>query len=341
MSKDNIRKKNNKRKYKDDSKYNAENEIIIGVTTKQKEKARVDNQTSRASKRSNQKVQKNRNKTNRSNMENNKRGQAINKPRKTIVDTTKEKEIKKINRKKVILSIVVLLVISAAGGIYFLTTPMFNVSSIQIYGNNKNSADTYINLSEISLNETNIFAFTKKKIEKKLKENSYVEKVELKRIFPNKLEIYITERNIEYQAKYLDSYIYIDQQGNILEVNEEKQEVPVIEGLVSVQEDMQQSMRLKNEDLLKLDTILKIVNYLKYNNISENELTMINTQDTTNYILEFEKDDKIVYIGDSSSITEKMTAVVKILEAEKGKKGKIYANEDALKRNRIYFREEK
>ena len=32
---------------------------------------------------------------------------------------------------------------------------------------------------------------------------------------------------------------------------------------------------------------------------------------------------------------------IKILEAEKGKKGKIYANEDALKRNRIYFREEK
>ena len=35
-----------------------------------------------------------------------------------------------------------------------------------------------------------------------------------------------------------------------------------------------------------------------------------------------------------------MTAVIKILEAEEGKKGNIYADEDALKRNRVYFREE-
>jgi len=48
----------------------------------------------------------------------------------------------------------------------------------------------------------------------------------------------------------------------------------------------------------------------------------------------------VAYIGNSLSITEKMAAVVRILDAEKGKKGKIYADEDALKRNRVYFREE-
>ena len=218
---------------------------------------------------------------------------------------------------------------------------MFNVSNIEVIGNSKNSAQTYISLSGINISQTNIFAFTGKSIEKKLKENPYVESVEVKKVFPNTLELHITERTIAYQVKYLNSYIYLNEQGYILEINEEKQNVPTIEGITTIQSNIQLGQRLVNEDLLKLDTILKIVNYLKYNNTPDSKLTLINAEDISNYILEFKEDDKIVYIGDSSSITEKMTAVVKILEAEKGKKGKIYANEDALKRNRIYFREEK
>lgn len=222
-----------------------------------------------------------------------------------------------------------------------MTTPVFNVANIEVIGNSKNSVQTYISLSEININETNIFAFNGSSIEKKLKSNPYVESVKVKKVLPNILELHVTERTIAYQVKYLNSYIYLNEQGNVLEINEEKQNVPIIEGLSSIQEDIQIGQRLKNEDLLKLDTILKIVNYLKYNNISESKLTSINAEDITNYILEFKEDDKIVYIGDSSSITEKMTAVTQILEVEKSKKGKIYANEDALKRNRIYFREEK
>ena len=71
------------------------------------------------------------------------------------------------------------------------------------------------------------------------------------------------------------------------------------------------------------------------------KLTKVDVNDILNYILEFKEEKKVAYIGDSSNITEKMTAVVKILEAEDGKKGNIYADEDALKRNRIYFSEKK
>ena len=97
--------------------------------------------------------------------------------------------------------------------------------------------------------------------------------------------------------------------------------------------------RISNEDLIKLDTILKVTNYLKYNSIVS-KLTKIDATDEENYVLEFAKEEKVAYIGNSLSITEKMAAVVRILDAEKGKKGKIYADEDALKRNRVYFREE-
>lgn len=328
-------KKSNKKDIKD-NKYNAENEIIIGVTTKPKQKVRVDRKKTTRTNKKTTKTKVNTNKKSTSN-KNNMLNKNINNIKKDVV---KEKQIKKLNRKKVLISSLFLALIIIGGTIYYLTTPIFNVASIKIYGNNKNSIDTYISLSEININETNIFGFTKSSIQNKLKQDSYVEDVKIKRNLPNEIEIYITERTVDYQIEYLGTYIYLNNQGYILEINSEPKDVLYIEGLSSINDNIKIGQRLSNEDLIKLDTILKVSNYIKYNSI-ERELTKVDVTDISNYTLEFAKEKKIVYIGDSSSITEKMTTVAKILEAEEGKEGKIYANEEVLKKNRVYFSEEK
>lgn len=321
-----VSKKTKKAENKENEKYNADNEIIIGVTTKPKEKVRVEKKATRTNNKEKSKDNKNI-----------KKNPVRNK--KTVKNKTKtEEQIKKINRKKILISTIVLLFLVLCGTIYYLTTPVFNISSIIVYGNEKNSADTYISLSQITINETNIFGFTKSGIENKLKENPYVEKVEIKRKLPNQLELYITERKVDYQINYSNSYIYLNNQGYILEINEEKKDVPIVKGISTMENNMQIGQRLGNEDLLKLDTILKIANYIKYNNI-ENKLTSIDVTDTSNYTLNFGKEGKIAYLGDSSSITEKMTLVANILKAEEGKKGEIHATENELKRNRVYFSE--
>lgn len=329
-------KKDNK-KNKEDNKYNADNEIIIGVTTKPKEKVRVEKKkTTRTNVKSSNKKQTNKN---------NKKTKAPQKkqPNKPNIKTSKiskEEQIRKINKRKIIISIFIVLFIALCGTIYYLTTPVFNIATINVYGNNKNSVDTYVSLSGIKINETNIFAFTNETIKNRIKENSYVEEVKIERKLPNTVELYITERTVDYQTEYLTSYIYLNNQGYILEINEEEEkDILKILGLNLISGNIKEGQRLENEDLIKLDVALKITNYLKYNSV-ENELTQIDVTDEENYILEFNKEDKIAYIGNSSSITEKMTAVRKILEMEKGKKGKIYADEDALKRNRVYFRED-
>ena len=328
-----VSKKTKKAENKENEKYNADNEIIIGVTTKPKEKMRVEKKTTRTSNKkreinSNKKIRNSKN--TKKNTENKKK--SINNKTKT------EAEIKKINRKKILISTVVLLFLIICGTIYYLTTPVFNVSNIIVYGNDRNSIDTYISLSKININETNIFAFTKTGIENKLKENPYVEKVEIKRKLPNELELYITERKINYQISYSNSYIYLNNQGYILEINEDKKEVPIIKGISTIENNIRVGQRLGNEDLVKLDTVLRIVNYIKYNNI-ESKLTSIDVTDISNYTINFSEEGKIVYLGDSSSITEKMTLVANILKAEEGKKGEIHATENELKRNRVYFSE--
>lgn len=329
--------KNNK-KNKKDTKYNADNEIIIGVTTKPKEKVRVEKKKTT---RTNVKSSKNKKTTN-----NNVKRVTSNKNRKINSnvkanknDLSKEKQIRKLNKKKIVISIAIVFFLAICGTIYYLTTPVFNVANINVYGNAKNSVDTYISLSGININQTNIFGFTNSSVIKKIKENPYVEEVRIERKLPNILELHITERTVDYQINYLNSYVYLNNQGYILELNEEEKDVLTIDGLTSLSDNIQAGQRLSNEDLVKLDTILKVTNYLKYNSV-ESKLTKIDANDDENYILEFAEDGKEAYIGDSSSITEKMTAVSKVLEAEKGKKGKIYADEEALKRNRVYFREE-
>jgi len=330
--------KDNK-KNKKDTKYNADNEIIIGVTTKPKEKVRVEKKKTT---RTNVKSSNNKKTTNQNHLKKNVPNRNIRVNSNVKVDKnnlSKEKQIRKLNKKKIVISIVIVLFLSICGTIYYLTTPVFNVASIEVYGNAKNSIDTYISLCGININETNIFAFTDSSVMKRIKENPYVEEVRIERKLPNMLELHITERTIDYQINYLNSYVYLNNQGYILEISEEEKDVLIIDGLTSLSDNIKAGQRLSNEDLIKLDTILKVTNYLKYNNV-KSKLTQIDANDEENYILEFAEEEKIAYIGDSSSITEKMTAVAKVLEAEEGKKGKIYADEEALNRNRVYFRED-
>lgn len=323
---------------KEDTKYNADNEIIIGVTTKQKEKVRVEKKKTT---RTNTKSSKNKRNTNKNNVKKNipNKSTKLNSTVKVNKnELLKEKQIKKLNKKKIMISVLVVLFIAICGTIYYLTTPVFNVATIKVYGNEKISVDTYISLSGININQTNIFAFTNGSVEKRIKENAYVEEIRIERKLPNVVELYITERTVDYQINYLNSYVYLNNQGYILEINEEEKDILTIDGLSSLSDNMEIGQRLSNEDLIKLDTILKVTNYLKYNSVDV-KLTKIDATDEENYILEFAEEEKNAYIGDSSSITEKMTAVARILEAEEGKKGKIYADEEALKRNRVYFRE--
>lgn len=327
----NAKSKNvrNKKKQQEE-KYNADNEIIIGVTTKPKE-VRVDKKKSARTKPVKNNIKRTSNKKSSNKVIN-----QNNKKKKNEKVLTKEQEINKINRKKIAISFCIILVIAIAGIIYFLTTPTFNISNIEVNGNNKNSVETYISLTKIDLSSTNIFAVTKTGIAKNIKENPYVESVEVKRKLPNIIQINIKEREVAYQANYNDEYIYIDKQGYILEINNEKKNITKIIGLSTTKEALSEGQRLNNGDLLKLDTVLKIVNYCNYNSI-ENQISSIDVSDISNYIINFDKDGQIAYLGDATNLSERILWLKTILEKEKGNKGEIFINGN-LNDSKVYFK---
>ena len=80
-------------------------------------------------------------------------------------------------------------------------SPMFNIESIVVNGNSKISSETIVSLSGLSLDQ-NIFRFSIGNIKEAIKQNAYIDTVEVYRKFPNKIEIDVKERNATYELTY-------------------------------------------------------------------------------------------------------------------------------------------
>ena len=83
------------------------------------------------------------------------------------------------------------LCLALIGGlIYLLLSPVFNIKNINVSGNEKISADTIISISGITMND-NLFKIRKSEVIKKIKENSYIEKVVISKKINNTIDITI------------------------------------------------------------------------------------------------------------------------------------------------------
>lgn len=248
----------------------------------------------------------------------------------------RKKTMKKKISKKIIgfFSIIILFAIII---VLALTAPIFNITNITVSGNSQLSSNMIISLSGLRKGE-NIFKFNNN-VQQKIKENTYIESVNIKRKLPGTVIISVEERTIKYQINLINSYVYIDKNGYILENSAEKKDVPVIVGLSINENEMMNEKRLKTEDLEKLNDIIKIIDSAKAINV-DNLITEINTEDKNNYVLYLESKGKKINIGDTSNLTNKMLYVQKILENEEGKSGTAFIDGDLSTGFKPYFREE-
>ena len=254
--------------------------------------------------------------------------------------TQQTKKIKKSKKKKInkkIIGFISIIILIAIIIVLALTAPIFNITDITVSGNNQISSNMIISLSGLKKGE-NIFKFNSN-VKQKIKENTYIETVNIKRKLPGTVMISVEERTVKYQINLINSYVYIDKNGYILENSAEKKDVPVIVGLSIKEDEMMNEKRLKTEDLEKMNDIIKIIDAAKAINI-DNLITEINTEDKDNYVLYLESKSKKINIGDTSNLTNKMLYVQKILENEEGRSGTAFVNGDLSTGFKPYFREE-
>lgn len=247
------------------------------------------------------------------------------------------KRDKRLKRIKFFLKLILLIGV-ISGIIAFATcSPIFNIQNIEVINNKQLSPETIISLSELSIGQ-NIFKFWKNDVENKIKSNAYIESVELKRVFPNKLQINIQEREPKFSVPVLGEYAYINTQGYILEITQNQLNLPIITGISTKEEEIKPGNRLNNKDLTELEIILKIISAMKENQLDK-EVTSIDISNKNDYIIYMQNEKKKIHLGDGSNLSNKMLYVIAIINEEKGKEGEIFANGDLNQKFKVYFRE--
>ena len=250
--------------------------------------------------------------------------------------STGKKQSKKGNSNNtVIVKIVLAIIVFVAIIIGLSNVPLFNIKNIEVVGNTKLSEDKIIDLSGIS-DSVNLFKLDKASVKKAIKENAYVENVEINRKFPNKVIIDIKEREAKYMLQFADSYVYINNQGYMLEISNEKIQVPIIVGFTTDLSNIKPGNRIKVDDLQKMNMVIKIFETAKTSGIGD-LITKIDISNSKNYTIGLEGEGKIVYLGDCSDLNTRIIYLKAILDANQGRSGEVFLNVD-LNTEKVYFR---
>ena len=319
------RKKTNKSKTNTD-RINLDNEIIIGLTPKIKEPKKVEKKKStksKSNKKQNKKIYKN----------NNQNKKIKNKKNTIKRNSKKTKENKKKKNSKIIKWFVLIILIIFSTSMFMLSS-IFNIKKIVVINNNKIPEETILNLSKLTPG-TNMFKTTNRVIRNNLKENAYIEDVKVKRNINGTITLDIIERKPSYMIEFANTYVYINNQGYMLEITEEKLEIPIIVGISTPNEEVKEGNRLNVDDLNRLDNILKIIEAAKSTSLVDN-IVKIDISNPTNYLLVI-GDNKTVIIDDMSNINIKLQMAEQVMKNEEDKIGEIYFQEDGKK---AIFKEE-
>ena len=229
-----------------------------------------------------------------------------------------------------------ILVIIAIWGI--LHTRLFGVKNIVIINNNHLTEEEIISISGVNQGD-NIYKRSSKEIKDSLFENAYIEDATIKKKLPNTIEINIVERNINYMIQFSDTYVYLNNQGYMLEQTTEKANVPIIVGLSTDQNSVVIGSRLNTDDLSKMNKIIKICELAKVNELSE-FISKIDISNEKNYVVEMESRGKIINFGDCSNYSDlntKMLYLTSILAVTDNSREEIFLNVD-LNTNKVYSR---
>ena len=219
--------------------------------------------------------------------------------------------------------------------ILVLCSPLFDIKNIEVEGNLKLSKERIISVSTLQ-NHTNIFKFNSRIVKGKIEEIAYIDNAEITRKFPSTVKIVIEERQPKYMLQFADSYVYINNQGYMLEISNEKLELPILIGFTTDLSNIKAGNRINVTDLKKMDMVIKIYEAIKSNGLGE-LVNKIDISNDKNYAIILENEGKIVYLGDCTELNTRILYLKSILETVPGKSGEIFLNVD-LNSQEPYFR---
>ena len=327
--KKNGKKNNNKNR---NQKTSFDNEIIIGVTNLTREHIEEGNKKKKKILSKKQVNKKQKSKQIQPKMKKQPRVNKKEVVEKVILDEEvfieQRKEERKEKRKKKfkILKISMIIALIIATILIILFSPLFNIKEIEVKNNELISTEQILSLSGIK-KDINMFKINTGKVSDSIKENLYIEDAEIIRELPSKIVINIKERKPSFIIEYANGYATIDKTGYILELNESKKDLPILQGLETVSDKFQIGKKLEKGDLNKIYIVSKIMDIAKNNQMSD-LISRIDIENTKEIKIIIESKEKTAYIGDDSNLNIKLLTIKQMIEKTEGLAGEIFVNVD-------------
>jgi len=143
------------------------------------------------------------------------------------------KKKKKRKKKRYFLKFCIFCLL-CTGGYFFLTSEYFNVTAIDVSGNEFYTRAQLIQMTGIQTGK-NLFEFDVSDIRDKLLEDPYIKNVKIRRVPMGTVRIVVTER-VEYAAvPYGESYVLLDKEGTVLRIAEDAPTLPLLLGMALVE----------------------------------------------------------------------------------------------------------
>ena len=240
-------------------------------------------------------------------------------------------------KKKILILLIILAVI--IGLVVFALSPVFSISTIVIKGNSIVTNDEISSKMDVKVGD-NIFLKNINAIKNSIKTITFVKDVKITRSLPSTFIVNVEEREPSFIIEKGSEYAYIDSQGYIIDVTKEKREgIPILQGEETTDDEIAVGKRLVVDDLKKLNTVLKIIEVSKSNDIN-NLISRIGIDGTNNYSMVFESKGITAHLGNCSDLSTRILEVKSILAEVEGKEGDIFIDMDLNEEDSYpYFRE--
>jgi len=142
----------------------------------------------------------------------------------------KYRKYRKRRRAKIVLTVFVSTVLAAGIVVTLFFAPFFAAAEIYVTGNERVQENYIIARSGIRLGD-NIFRISAQRMVLSISEIPYIREANIRRIFPNRMRIWVSENQPKANVAIGELFAIIDERGNVLEIQQDPYSIPIIRGL--------------------------------------------------------------------------------------------------------------
>lgn len=238
------------------------------------------------------------------------------KPLKTVEKAAKPDPVKKMRRKRLIVSGAFLATLFLVlGAVYYYIITNYTVTTVYVEGNVHYTNEEIMNMvMEGSYGDNSLLLSAKYK-DKSIEGVPFVEKMDVSVLDPHTIKIEVYEKALAGYVEYLERYMYFDKDGIVVESSSQKTEgIPMVTGLSFDHVVLHEPLPVEDKEIFK--DILSITQLVNKYNLSVDRIYFGTDGDLTLYFKSIK-----VALGSRENLEEKVMELQYMLPELSGKSG--------------------